>query len=129
MPGPSSIDLQTTTAPPSRLRADIRTRAAGGAYFAALSSRLNSTCSNSTAIEPQQRQIGRDIDLDAVAGQHLAGALQRAPTISPTSISSGFELDRAGFQPGHVEQVADEAVQPLGLVLDGASSSSRAASS
>ena len=30
----------------------------------------------------------------------------------------GIRRDRAGFEPRHVEQVGDEAVEPLGLVDD-----------
>ena len=40
-----------------------------GAYFAALSSRLNSTCSNSTGSSFSMRQIRRKIEFDLVAAQ------------------------------------------------------------
>ena len=43
-----------------------------GAYFAALSSRLNSACSNRTGSDLEHRQIGGKVDLDAMLRQDLA---------------------------------------------------------
>ena len=94
-------------------------RLPGGAYLAALSSRLNKTCSNRIAVEPQHRQIGRDDDFDPMPGQHAAGAFQRGTDDLGDIHQIELQLDRAGFEAGHVEQIADEAVEALGLVLQG----------
>jgi hypothetical protein len=54
-----------------------------GAYFAALSSRLNSTCSNSTG---STLSIGRSAGTStsvSVLGQNLAARRSALPTMSP----------------------------------------------
>ena len=61
---------------PRRASTGCGSSSAGGAYLAALSSRLNSTCSNSTASTITIGRSGRDLDLHAVPGQDLA---RRAP--------------------------------------------------
>ena len=50
--------------------------------------------------------------------QDLAGAPQRAADDLAEIVQGGVRHDRAGLQLGHVEQVGDEAVEPLGLVDD-----------
>ncbi len=91
----------------------------GGAYFAALSSRLNSTCSNSTASISSIGRSAARLDLDPVARRGSCSRARSAlPTISPRSCSGAVRHDRAGLEPGHVEQVGDEAVEPLRLVDD-----------
>ena len=73
MPSPSSRTCRRTLSSSRQLW--MRMVVSGGAYLAALSSRLNSTCSNSTASTIDHRQVGGDLDLHAVPGQDLAGAL------------------------------------------------------
>ena len=70
-------------------------------------------------VEREHRQVGRELDLDAMLRQDLAGALQRAADDLAEVVQRGVGHDRAGFELGHVEQVGDEAVEPLGLVDDG----------
>ena len=126
MPWPSSMHLQ---ARPGRRRATrvMVISEPAGAYFAALSSRLNSTCSNSTVVQSSIGRSGCRSTCDPVRRQDLAGAPQRAADHVGQFDRAGARLQRAGLQPRHVQQVADETVQPLGLFLDGARSD-RAAS-
>ena len=52
--------------------------------------------------------------------EHLAGALEGAADDLRQIDHAGAGDDGAGFDACHVQQIADEAVQPLGLFLDGA---------
>ena len=52
--------------------------------------------------------------------EDLAGAPQRAADDLAEIVQRGVRHDRAGFELGHVEQIGDEAVEPLGFVDDGA---------
>ena len=84
-------------------------------------------------VELQHRQIGRELDLDPVLREDLAGALQGGADDLADVVERSVRRDRAGFEPGHVEQVGDEAVEPLRFVVDrrekvGLGSSSSAAS-
>ena len=89
-----------------------------GAYFAALSSRLNSTCSNSTASSSSIGRSGASSSSTLWCARILPARRSALPTISPRSCSATLRRDGAGFEPGHVEQVGDEAVEALGLVDD-----------
>ena len=104
--------------------------AARACTCAALSSRLTSTCSISTkSSESSGRSAGRS-SRDAVPGEELAGAAQRGADDVAEVDRLAPGPDGAGLEPRHVEQVVDEAVEPLGLLLRRcASISSRVASS
>ena len=105
-----------------RPRCGRRRRVLGGVV-----EQLNSTCSNSTgrATASADRARGR-VDRCGPSGR---GAARRSAL--PTHVAEVDRLalgrDRAGIQPGHVEQVGDEAVEPLGLLAECRSSSSRVA--
>ena len=64
-----------------------------------------------------------------MAGQDLAARSQGAADDLGEIDQLELRLDRAGFQPRHVEQVGDEAVQPLGFLLDRAEQLAPASSS
>ena len=102
----------------ARARAMV-TAVPGGAYLAALSSRLNSTCSNSTG---SSRSSGRPGSSSSVT--RCSPAAARAPQHDAHHIGQvhRFQIgrQRAGFQPGHVQQIGDEMVEPFGFLLDGA---------
>ena len=63
-------------------------------------------------------QLRLDIDAGRSASLRAAwqghGAVERLPDIDPVAA----ELQRAGLDPGHRQQVADHPVEMLGLVLD-----------
>ena len=82
-------------------------------------SRLNSTCSNSTASSFEHRQIGREFQFDLMARQDAAGAAQRAADDLAEIVQRDVRRDRPGFELGHVEQIGDEPVEPFGFVDDG----------
>ena len=69
-------------------------------------------------IEFEHRQIRSELELDLVARQDAAGAAQRAADDLAESCKRDVRRDRAGFELGHVEQIGDEAVEPLRLVDD-----------
>src|SRR6266849_2565620 len=112
IPGPSSI-ISISASSPSR-QACRSIRLPGGAYLAALSSRLNSTCSNSIA---SSRSIGRS----AASAMSTRCRARISPERRADDLAEIEEieaqLDRAGFQAGHIKQIADEAVEALRLVM------------
>ena len=65
--------------------------------------------------DPRQRL--RDADVD-VRGDRRPRLRSAAGTISSRPTGRGVDLQRAGLQPAHVEQVADERVEPVGLLVD-----------
>ena len=71
-------------------------------------------------IDPHGREIGRDADLDAPAdecrGQPRDDRFQQLVELEDLEVRA----KRAALDPAQVEQVADEAVQPLGFGVDGA---------
>ena len=113
------VDRSRAPAPPAAVgRPRMRTVVPSGAYFAALSSRLKSTCSKSTG---STSTIGRSSARSTSTWWPASTRPARCsalPTISPRSCGGAVRRDGAGFEPGHVEQVGDEAVEPLGLVED-----------
>ncbi len=69
-------------------------------------------------VEVQHRQIGGEVELDLVPGEDRRGAFERAA-------DQLGEIDRpqprrhgARFEPRHVEEIGDKAVEPLGLLAD-----------
>ena len=50
-------------------------------------------------------------------GEHAAGTLQRGADDLRDVDQIQLQIDSAGFEPSHVEQVCDKAVEPFGLVL------------
>ncbi len=70
-------------------------------------------------IDVEDRQIGRNPNLDLERRQRL-GELPERPAddlaqVDPVAIG----LQRAVAEPGHVEQVLDEAIEALALLEDG----------
>ena len=117
MPSPSST-ICSDDGCPDRASCGCDRRA-GGAYLAALSRRLNSACSNSTASSFEHRQVGREIELRRGDGRRILPARRkrRADDLAEI-VRREIRRDRAGFELGHVEQIGDEAVEPLGFVDD-----------
>src|SRR3954454_3694724 len=68
-------------------------------------------------IDPHQRQVGRDINFNAVMREHVARPMEhRAGNLGQIEPFE-FQLDRPRFKPRHVEQVGDEASKTLRLFL------------
>src|SRR5215472_13526553 len=63
--------------------------------------------------------MGLNVDLNAVASEDIAGPLQRRADDLGDIDQFELELDRTGFEPGHVEKIGDEPAQPFGLILEG----------
>ena len=70
-------------------------------------------------IELEHRQVRGEVDLDAVVRENFARALAARCRRSRRDRAARIRLDRAGLEPGHVEQVGDEAIEPLRFVDDG----------
>ena len=116
MPSPSSSTCRQTD-PASRQRLDADGRA-GRRIFRGIVEQVEQHLLEQHGIERQHRQVGGELDLDLVLREDLAGAPQRAADDLAEVVQRGVGHDRAGFELGHVEQVGDEAVEPLGLVDD-----------
>ena len=56
-----------------------------------------------------------------------AEAASAAGTTSSSADGAGVDVERAGLEPAHVEQVADEGVEPVGLLVDRARGTRRCA--
>jgi hypothetical protein len=69
-------------------------------------------------VEFEHRQIGRQLELDMMARQDAAGTAQGAADDLAEIVQSDVWGDGAGFELGHVEQVGNKAVKPLGFVDD-----------
>ena len=69
-------------------------------------------------VQIEHRQIGLQHHLRAMLRQDLAGAPQRAADHIGQFDRAGAQAQRPRFQPRHVQQVADETIEPLRLVLD-----------
>ena len=67
-------------------------------------------------VEIKQWQTALEIDFDRVVLQDLIRPLQgRADDIGKIRGSS-LRFERSGFEPRHIEKIADKAVEPLGLL-------------
>ena len=100
----------------ARRRAAPRSRCAppAGEYFAALSRRLNSACSASTKSSDRVGRSGATRRRHAVL-QDRRGAAQRGRDEVADIDRLALGHDGAGIEPGHVQKIADEAVEALGL--------------
>ena len=119
-PAPSSSDLRAARAR-RRAGAAAAIIGAGRRVFRGIVEQIEQHLLEQHRIEPQHRQVGCEIDLDAVARRApwppAAARCRRRRRDRPARAAAAIG---AGFEPRHVEQIGDEAVQPLGLVLDGA---------
>src|SRR5437667_724364 len=70
-------------------------------------------------VDRHQRQIGRDADGDAPAPEALGESPERGADHLLERVPVTAELERAGLEPRHLEQVLDETVEALGFVTDG----------
>src|SRR5258705_12635557 len=96
-----------------------RYRGVGGRIFRRVVQDVKEHLLEQHRVELQHRQIGGELERDLVAHQDFAGTAQCAADDLADIVARGIRHDGAGFQLGHVEQVGDEAVEPLGLVDHG----------
>src|SRR5437588_777553 len=90
--------------------------AAGRRIFGGVVEQIEQHLLDEDRVEPQHRQIGGDGDFDAMPGENFASSpYGRADDVAQVEEIEA-QLDRAGFEAGHVEQIADEAVEALGFV-------------
>ena len=117
MPGPLSLTRKINRCPSRAPATAIRPPA--GEYLMALSRMLTSTCSISTGSTwSSGKSCGMsNVDLDDV--KRLRQLLHRPADNLAQIEPFAPRLQRAIAEPGHVEQVLDEAVEPLALVEDG----------
>ena len=84
--------------------------APGGAYLIAFSSRLISTCWIDSAVERDQREVARDLHLEPPAGQLVLDARHRRPDHLLDRLPLLAEVDAAGLDARHLEQVGEQTV-------------------
>ena len=116
MPLPSSSTRRQTEVPVAPvLNADRRLRRR---VFRGIVEEIEQRLLEQHGVEFEHRQIRSELELDLVAREDAAGAAQRAADDLAEVVQRDIGRDRAGFELGHVEQVGDEAVEPLGFVDD-----------
>ncbi len=118
MPGPSSDHLQHRLSP-RRASCGCEIVVPRRRIFRGIVEQIEQHLLEQHGIELEHRQIGGELQLDAGAGQDLAGPPQRAADDLAEIVQRRVRHDGAGLELGHVEQIGDEAVEPLGLVDDG----------
>ena len=69
-------------------------------------------------IQLKRGQVGRNLNFDIVSRQNLVGTFKRSADDFADILRRRVGFDRAGFEPGHLEQVGNEAVEPLQLLDD-----------
>ena len=115
-PGPSVRHFDHRPSPRSAPRS--RSASPSGVYLIAFSSRFTRTCSIST---PSSGTSGRSsgIRTDACRSRRCFSTwFSAAPTTSSIGCHSFCTCDAARLDARHAQQVADEAVEPLGLLQD-----------
>ena len=118
-PGPRSATSTRQTLPSVAVRDDVDGAVRRACTSIALSRRLTSTCSISTSSIGTSGRSARDADVTRGAEPRLLGAAPARPRRPPRAgCHSLCELEGAGLEPRHVEQVVDQPVQALGLVAD-----------
>ena len=70
-------------------------------------------------VQLQHRQAGGKLQFDVMLRQNLASASQRAADDLAEVVQRRVGHHGAGFELGHVEQVDNEAIEPLRFVDDG----------
>ena len=84
----------------------------------AFSSRFTSACSTSTASIATSGRSGATCASQALLAGVALDARERGADDLLERVPVAAGLQSAGLEPGHVEQVAHQAVEPLGLVED-----------
>ena len=69
-------------------------------------------------VDPNHGQIRWQVHIDPMVCQDLPRTGKRCANDVIELMHTEIRFDRAGFKPCHVEQVGDEAVEPLGFVED-----------
>ena len=115
MPSPSSRICRPALSIAPALDADgrVRRRILGGVV-----EEIEQHLLEQHGVHRQHREVGAHRDFHAMLGEDLPGALQRAAHDLAQVVRRGIRHDGAGLELGHVEQVGDEAVEPLGFLDD-----------
>ena len=95
-----------------------RYRDAGGVIFGGVVEHVEQHLFKQDGIERQHRQIGGELKRDLVMAKDLLARRSALPTIWRV-LRRGIRYDGAGFQLCHIEQIGDEAIEPLGFVDHG----------
>ena len=115
IPGPRSMTRMSTPSGrprPRRPAPALRRRVTR----TALAMMLASARSSSAGVGEDRRQRLGHVDVDR--GPRAPRLASAAGTTSSSPTGARASSTRAGLQPAHVEQVADEGVEPVGLLVD-----------
>src|ERR1700716_1125602 len=93
-----------------------RYRGVGGRIFRGIVQKVKKHLLKQYRVELQHRQISGELKRNSVPREDLAGAPQCATDDLADIVRRRIRHDGAGFQLGHVEQIRDKAVEPLGFV-------------
>jgi hypothetical protein len=116
-PGPpvGHLDLD---APGQGARRDLD-RGIRGGIFGRILQQVHEDLLDQDRVDRQERQVRRQRDVDRPRAEaRLEPAQGRADHLLERH-PLALDLQRARLQPGHVEQVPDQALQALGLLADG----------
>ena len=115
--GPSSL-TRTLTRSPSERRCDLDPTT-GRRVFGGVVENVDQHLLDEDRVDVEDRHVGRDLHLDLQGGERPRHLLERPADDLAQIDPFAVRLQRAVAEPGHVEQVLDEAVQPLALLEDG----------
>ena len=96
--------------------ASIRTRSPGACRTALATMFATARSSRAGSASMSGRSSGTATSMSTVGIERLANA---ATTTSSQPTGTAQDPQRAALQPAHVEEVADQAVEPIGLLVDG----------
>ena len=114
-PGPGRSTRRSTRSPTAP--ASTRIAASGGVWRRAFDDQVGDGPLEQGGVGEDRRQRLGDVDLDAV-GRLARGSTARRRRPRPSRRRHGAAPDGAGLEAAHVEEVADEGVEPVGLLVD-----------
>ena len=102
---------------PSATHASTRTRVSGGDHAERVLDDVGDRAFEQRGVGLDARQRLGHVDVDALGLR--SSPARAAGTTSSSATVAHHELQRAGLEPAHVEQVADQVVEPVGALVDG----------
>ena len=100
------------------LLARVNGRACVAAIFVRVVEQIEQDLLEQLVVAAHERQVRREADPHRLAWERFAAALGRALHDVGDGDQIAIDLEAAGFDPRHVEQIGDEARQPRRLLFD-----------
>ena len=116
MPSPSSNTCRPTKS--ALLPALDADSGAGGSVFRRVVQKIEQGLLEQDRVDLHHGQVLGELDLNPVLREDLAGAFKSAADHLAEIVQGGVRDNCAGLQLGHVEQIGDESIEPLGFIDD-----------